>query len=1391
MARESDFSDDQRRDWSPGSIDDSVSTSLELKRRDFLKAASASAVVSALGTGVAVSSTSASNAKTRPTIWSHEERQNARENIQQYDWAKSQRDDAVTTADEFLDKFDSLDDIWHFIPAQSVPRSSFLSPDYHWDNPFYDSWDQYDDPWKITDGEYVFPTNDFASYRRSGLDDKGMFDPELADDKYLVNEEHPEMGDDWGVDDGYGWQDTNDDLGEGEGAWWDFVAYYNHWGVWRPGGVVRMMRAFTDAFLLTGDQKYSRPCAVLLDRIGDVYPDMDVSAYCDPRAGGHYHNNTGGRQTGKIIGSHWEPNLIRPVMRAYDAIFPGMEGDQKLVDFLEGKTEEYPGLSAKDSVGKIRKNIEDGLLREILPAAKKSQLAPARGQLPAVTISARVLDEPSGYTQNALQWVFQPGQELFTGDVWYKEPENWKTTGGNVMAKLVDTEGRDGYFDEAAPLYNPIAQAAVLDIGDLLRGYDAFDGADLYQNVKFHRIMHTHIPLIMLDKHTPLIGDTHPNRLYLDENSKRNAFEAYGEDIFGQTLHFINGFSTEGLRGDIFSEDPMQLREDVEAIIAADGPLDMGSTIQPSYGFTALRDGQNYKAKDHGGTTYGFLSLDVVDRSTGVWRATDASTLQLEANEAGQHITFAFSVEDSGTYRFTLRPFLATSYGIYDIEIDGTVIDTYDFYDPNSDAQNDFDALDGAVDLSAGTHQITFRNRGKNEDSSNYKMGILQFKAYNRVDWQRRQTALKRGNAKRGVWTYYGRTGEYGNHTHRDTLNLGVMAYELDLAPDNGYPTLTGSWPRRRYWHKNTIAHNTVMVDERRQKGHRVGEPKHFDDTDMVQLSDVAAPRVYPQTDEYRRTTAMVHVDDINSYSVDFFHVDGGDDHRFSFHGWVGDVATEGLNLTEQDGGTYAGPDVPKPENVGDPDSQYNEKVGNGFNYLDNVARDENPPTHSSVDWDIEDYWETRDDNADIHLRLTMLGDYDEIAVMDGHPPDRDKQPDTIKYTIARRTGTDIESTFTSVIEPYMSERFIESIEAVSVTSEGSNAAARAVKVELENGRTDYIAYGGDSDQTHNVSDVFSFDGFFAVYSVQAGEPVHAYLNDGRSLTPMDTDSPLIDASHGQFTGTVEDFTREMTMQNELDVAVNEHGIDIERAQGDQIYVQTDGLVNGVYPIHATEKSGNSVTVDVGERTTIESFTNPDQLDDGGYEYYLSKGDEFYIPLSNAWELLFAHINPSSTAATVGERLEFSVDDTTDNDRWIESLEWDLGDGTSATGWWTDHRYDDRGEYTVELTATANDGRTTTDEVTVSVADLSEPIARIQPSTTEPSTGERLEFLVKDTTDNDRWIESLEWDLGDGASATGWWTDHRYDEPGEYSVVLTATDNTGHSTTDEVTITVN
>ena len=167
-----------------------------------------------------------------------------------------------------------------------------------------------------------------------------------------------------------------------------------------------------------------------------------------------------------------------------------------------------------------------------------------------------------------------------------------------------------------------------------------------------------------------------------------------------------------------------------------------------------------------------------------------------------------------------------------------------------------------------------------------------------------------------------------------------------------------------------------------------------------------------------------------------------------------------------------------------------------------------------------------------------------------------------------------------------------------------------------------------------------------------------------------------------------------------------------------------------------------------------------------------------------------ARLRPSETDVTVGERLTFDVEDISDKDRWIDSLKWNFGDGTTATGWWAEHRYNLTGSYTVTLTVTDDTGAKTTDQVVVTVSEVDGPFARIQPSATEVSTGERITFDVEDLTGKDRWIDSLKWNFGDETIATGWWAEHEYGAAGSYTVSLTVTDNAGQMTTDQVSITV-
>jgi len=83
---------------------------------------------------------------------------------------------------------------------------------------------------------------------------------------------------------------------------------------------------------------------------------------------------------------------------------------------------------------------------------------------------------------------------------------------------------------------------------------------------------------------------------------------------------------------------------------------------------------------------------------------------------------------------------------------------------------------------------------------------------------------------------------------------------------------------------------------------------------------------------------------------------------------------------------------------------------------------------------------------------------------------------------------------------------------------------------------------------------------------------------------------------------------------------------------------------------------------------------------------------------------LIASIDPGTTSASVGDTVQFWITDETDGGSWITDLQWELGDGSTDMGWYADNRYQSAGSYTVTLTATNNEGDTSTDEVTVQIS---------------------------------------------------------------------------------------
>ncbi|WP_158281466.1 golvesin C-terminal-like domain-containing protein [Sediminitomix flava] len=76
----------------------------------------------------------------------------------------------------------------------------------------------------------------------------------------------------------------------------------------------------------------------------------------------------------------------------------------------------------------------------------------------------------------------------------------------------------------------------------------------------------------------------------------------------------------------------------------------------------------------------------------------------------------------------------------------------------------------------------------------------------------------------------------------------------------------------------------------------------------------------------------------------------------------------------------------------------------------------------------------------------------------------------------------------------------------------------------------------------------------------------------------------------------------------------------------------------------------------------------------------------------------------SGLPAGIGTSLDFDASTSSDSDGSIAQYAWDFGDGSSATGLQASHFYQANGSYTVKLTVTDNDGKTSTKTQLISVS---------------------------------------------------------------------------------------
>ena len=510
-------------------------------------------------------------------------------------------------------------------------------------------------------------------------------------------------------------------------------------------------------------------------------------------------------------------------------------------------------------------------------------------------------------------------------------------------------------------------------------------------------------------------------------------------------------------------------------------------------------------------------------------------------------------------------------------------------------------------------------------------------------------------NDKRDFWIYFGRNGGHG---HYDTLNLGIEAFGLNFAPDNGTPEKKTHNRPRYQWTESTLAHNTVNVNALRQSDSGFhGYPQHFDDSGDVKLMDIDAPQVYADTSIYRRTLVMINVGNDASYGVDFFRVKGGNEHIYSFHAQSDTAETYGIDadkivpqideVTGEYIGSYEGRDIPW-----DVHMEYTENTTQfeniGKSMLGEVrcaGEDALLGDNFAIDFKITDFNKVLKSGASgLRLRLTMFNDdtdsvTTEVALAKGKNTGNASNgniPD-FEYALIKREGENLDSLYTSVYEPYRNERTLSEMREVeiavsgaSTSNEGAEDVARAVKVTRADGRVDYVIYATNNSVLYTVTDgnvSFDFRGFVGVYSLNkdGGDVIYRYVNDGDIIGHENDGSENEETLSGNaaepfaykgYSGIVSDYTKgDPSLSNFITITTDEV-LDLAALPGKYVYIKNDGVQNAVYPINGVEKVDGGYKLDIGSVTTVRKYVDAKDTT-LGYVYNIQTGQNAYIPISN------------------------------------------------------------------------------------------------------------------------------------------------------------------------------
>ncbi|HBN85400.1 MAG TPA: hypothetical protein DDZ89_16340, partial [Clostridiales bacterium] len=329
---------------------------------------------------------------------------------------------------------------------------------------------------------------------------------------------------------------------------------------------------------------------------------------------------------------------------------------------------------------------------------------------------------------------------------------------------------------------------------------------------------------------------------------------------------------------------------------------------------------------------------------------------------------------------------------------------------------------------------------------------------------------------------------KYG-HIHRDTLNMNLFGYGVELLPDLGY-----THTRNRSWTASTLAHNTVVVNQRNSNGTHVGNTlRYVPSENSVGIMRAFDPNAYSEANVYDREVIYVpgENDTPEGYILDLFRVLGGDRHEYTLNMCADYDYELTTDITWQKKSETMLPEgVPCVKPTAQNDSGSASGHYTAYMFVEDVQ-----------------WAELKDQPFQIHYTVSEAGTYTNVglnilgASTTGHmslgsaPSMRATRMSTLNDSndqcddylmdkmVLRREGSNLSSCFVTVMEPYSAkyQGKIKSVQRLQV--EGLHEFDVVVKVVADE-FTDYIfsAFREDMDVT---VDQIEFKGQFGYIRLQ------------------------------------------------------------------------------------------------------------------------------------------------------------------------------------------------------------------------------------------------------------------------------------------------------------------